>query len=113
MWLLCTLVSYLGMKMRPNSAIQKQAHVFVSVSGLILDVQPHTQHRGFSLPDLLSCSWDKLRKLFSLRWSVGAPEECNVFVSLQIQAVKTLISEVMVLGGRPLGGNEVMRVETP
>ena len=81
--------------------------------GLILDVQPHTQHRGVSLPDLLSCSWDKLRKLFSLRWSVGAPEECNVFVSLQIHVVKTLISEVMVLGGRPLGGNEVMRVETP
>ena len=44
---------------------------------------------------------------------MGTPEECNVFVSLQIQVVKTLISEVMVLGGRPLGGNEVMRVETP
>lgn len=92
---------------------QAQAHVFVSVSGLIPDVQPHIQHKDFSLPDLLSCSWDKLRKLFSLRWSVGALEECNVFVSLQIQMVKTLISEVMILGGKPLGGNWVMRVESP
>ena len=66
---------------------------FVSFSDLIPDVQPQTKHRDCSLPDLLPCSWDKLGKLFSLRWMPSQWELLGslmdyMFVSLQIQVLK-------------------------
>lgn len=66
---------------------------FVSFSDLLPKVQPQTKHRGCSLPDLLSCSWDKLRKLFSLRrmpsqWELLGSATDHMLVSLQIQVLK-------------------------